>query len=68
MCGLLNTPSILCESPLIVTATELRVTLALLSSPHRTRAVAALCEELNQSATLFPGSKIRLRYAVREVS
>jgi transposase len=51
-----------------VTATELRVTLAPLSSPHRTRAIAALCQELNQSATLFPGSQLRLRYAVREHS
>jgi hypothetical protein len=51
-----------------VTATELRVTLAPLSSPHRTRTIAALCEELNQCATLFPGSKLRLHYAVREVS
>ncbi len=48
-----------------VTTSELRVTLAPLSSPHRTRAIAALCEELNQSAILFPGSRLRLRYAVR---
>lgn len=48
-----------------VTAAELRVTLAPLSSPHRTRAVAALCKELNQSVTLFPGSQLRLHYAVR---
>lgn len=51
-----------------VTATELQVILAPLSSPHRTRAIAALCAELNQSATLFPGSQLRLHYAVREVS
>ena len=51
-----------------VTATELRVILAPLSSPHRTRAIAALCEELNQSATLFPGSRLRLHYAVREAA
>jgi hypothetical protein len=48
-----------------VTETELRVTLAPLSSPHRTRAIAALCDELNQSNTRFPGSSLRLRYAVR---
>jgi transposase len=48
-----------------VTQRELRVTLAPLSSPHRTRAIAALCEELNQSNTPFPGSSLRLRYAVR---
>ena len=48
-----------------VTETELRVTLAPLSSPHRTRAIAALCDQLNQSNTRFPGSSLRLRYAVR---
>jgi transposase len=47
-----------------VTDTELRVTLAPLSSPHRTRAIAALCEQLNTSNTRFPGSSLRLRYAV----
>jgi transposase len=49
-----------------VTRTELRVTLAPQSSPHRTRAIAALCEELNQANTLFPGSGLRLRYSIRE--
>ena len=51
-----------------VTQTELRVTLAAQSSPHRTRAIAALCEELNQRKTLFPGSRLRLRYAIRQAS
>jgi transposase len=51
-----------------VTKTELRVTLAAQSSPHRTRAIAALCQELNQTKTTFPGSQLRLRYAVREAS
>jgi len=49
-----------------VTRTELRVTLAAQSSPHRTRAIAALCEELNQTKTIFPGSRLRLRYSIRE--
>jgi hypothetical protein len=44
---------------------ELRVTLAPLSSPHCTRAIAALCEELNRTNTVFPGSSLRLRYAIR---
>ena len=51
-----------------VTATELRVILAPLSSPHRTRAIAALCKELNQTETIFPGSQLRLRYTIREAS
>ena len=49
-----------------VTDRELRLTLAPMSSLHKTKAVAALCQELNQSETLFPGSVLRLRYAIRE--
>ena len=45
---------------------ELRVTLAPLSSPHRTRAVAALCDELNKADVQFPGTRLRLRYAVAD--
>lgn len=45
---------------------RLRVTLAPQSSPHRTRAIAALCDELNRATTLFPGSRLRLRYSIRQ--
>ena len=51
-----------------VTETELRVTLAPQSSPHRTRAIAELCQELNRLETLFPGSPLRLRFAIRQAS
>jgi DNA-binding CsgD family transcriptional regulator len=51
-----------------VTETELRVTLAPQSSPHRTRAIAALCVQLNQTKPHFPGSRLRLHYAIREAS
>ncbi len=47
-----------------LTGAELRVTLAPLSSAHRTKAVAALCEDLNRSPVRFPGSALRLRFAV----
>jgi prepilin-type processing-associated H-X9-DG protein len=43
---------------------ELRVTLARQSSPHRTRAVAALCAELNRSSVRFPGTMLHLRFLV----
>jgi DNA-binding NarL/FixJ family response regulator len=49
---------------LLVTDTELRVILAPLSSPHRTRALSALCEDLDRTGTRFPGTRLRLRYAV----
>jgi transposase len=58
----------LSAADLEVTATELRVTLLPQSSPHRTRAIAALCEELNSLNTVFPGSRLRLRYAIRTPS
>jgi hypothetical protein len=44
---------------------ELHITLAPLSSPHRTHAAQALCEVLDQTATIFPGSRLRIRFAVR---
>jgi transposase len=44
---------------------ELHITLAPLSSPHRTHAVNALCEILNKTMTVFPGSRLRIRYAIR---
>ena len=44
---------------------ELHIRLAPLSSPHRTGALAALCDHLNATATTFPGSKLRLHFAVK---
>jgi len=50
-----------------VSETELRVLVAPLSSPHRTRVLATLCGELNAMATAFPGTNLVLRYDVDEV-
>ena len=44
---------------------ELHITLAPLSSPHRTHAAQALCEILDPTATIFPGSRLRIRFAMR---
>ena len=52
------------SADLEVAGDELRVLLAPLSSPHRTRAVAGLCEELNRRSTIFPGSRLRLKFGV----
>ena len=49
-----------------VTSSELRVTLAPLSSQHRTRAVAALCADLNLSRICFPGTELCLFFAIRD--
>ena len=48
------------------TAEQLRVTIAPLSSPHRSKAIAAVCEELNKISARFPGTKLRLHFAVSE--
>jgi hypothetical protein len=45
---------------------ELRVTPAPLSSPHRTRAISAVCDALNNTETEFPGTNLRLRYAIAQ--
>jgi hypothetical protein len=55
------------QSParLKVTDNELRVTIATQSSPHRTAALSALCEQLDALAIPFPGTHLRLRLAVQ---
>jgi len=49
---------------IVVSANELRVIVAPLSSPHRTRAIVCLCQELNRFPTTFPGSCLRLQFSV----
>ena len=44
---------------------ELRMTVATQSSPHRTVALSALCEQLDALAIPFPGTHLRLRLAVQ---
>jgi len=51
-----------------VTDRELHLTLAPMSSAHKTRSIAALCEELNKFDTVFPGSNLRVCYAIRAAS
>jgi len=46
------------------TVDQLRITLAPLSSPHRSRVVETLCDVLNKTNTLFPGTQLRMRYSV----
>jgi len=53
-----------CAATLEPSVTELRVTLRPLSSVHRSRAVAALCDTLNRSETYFPGTQLRMTFAV----
>jgi transposase len=48
-----------------VTNTELTVALDPLSSPHKTQALAAVCEALNATAAHFPGTRLRMRFALK---
>ena len=47
-----------------VTETELQITLASQSSPHRSEALAQLCQELDAEVVFYPGSRLRVRLAV----
>ena len=55
-----------CSATIEPTDQELRVSLAPLSSPHRSKAIASVCEELNKTKTTFPGTNLRLRFTVSE--
>src|ERR1700730_4780909 len=46
------------------TEDQLRITLAPLSSPHRSRVLEALCQALNQTHTRFPGTQLEIHYAI----
>jgi hypothetical protein len=48
------------------TLNELRVTLAPLNSPHRSAALRLLCDDLNKTTTAFPGTNLRLPFAVAQ--
>jgi transposase len=45
---------------------ELLVRLDPLTAPRRTRALAALCQQLNQAGTCYPGTGLALRYEVKD--
>jgi transposase len=45
---------------------ELHVRLVPLSSAHRTKALTAICEQLNSTRTRFPGSNLTLCFGVQE--
>ena len=49
-----------------LTPDELQIISAPLNSPHRTRAVQTLCELLDQTSIVFPGTRMHLRFAVRQ--
>ncbi len=44
---------------------ELHVRINPLSAPRRTRAIAAVCDELNATETHYLGTKLRLVYSMK---
>ncbi|MFP3942213.1 MAG: hypothetical protein ACLF0P_18100, partial [Thermoanaerobaculia bacterium] len=48
-----------------ITDAELTVALDPLSSPHKTRALAAVCQALNATDTRFPGTRLRMRFTLK---
>ena len=44
----------------------LHIRLDPLSAPRRTRALAALCQQLTTTATRYPGTQLALHYEVKE--
>jgi hypothetical protein len=46
------------------TSDELHIRLAPLSSLHRTRVLVFLCAALNETNSIFPGTRLRMRYSV----
>jgi len=47
------------------TRTEIRITLASQSTAARTAALATLCRQMDAAGVVFPGTRQRLRYAIR---
>ena len=54
------------SASLEVTETELKITIAAQSSPHRSEALAKLCGELDADIVYYPGSSLRVRLAVAD--
>jgi transposase len=48
------------------TKDELHVKISPLSSPHRSKALASLCEILNQTNTQFPGTRLTMRFSAEQ--
>ena len=58
--------ALMSSGDLKVTNNELHVILNPLSSPHRSKVVKKLCAKLNTMNTIFPGSKLRIVYDIKE--
>jgi len=57
--------ALVASGDIIPAAGELLIRLDPLTAPRRTRALAALCDQLNQTQTAYPGTDLVLRYEVK---
>ncbi|MHB8289270.1 MAG: putative transposase [Acidimicrobiales bacterium] len=53
------------SADLEVCGTTLHVRIEALSAPRRTRAIAALCDELTATETIYPGTNLKLVYSMK---
>jgi hypothetical protein len=54
-----------CAGDLHIADDKIHVTLNPLSAPRRTRALAAICELLNDTQTVYPGTDLVLTYSIK---
>jgi hypothetical protein len=57
--------ALMASADIEVTDTQLHVAIEPLSSPHKTQALAAMCDDLNRTSTRFPGTKLQMRFFVK---
>ena len=54
-----------CAGDLQLADGKIHITLNPLSAPRRTRALAAICETLNDTETVYPGTNLVMHYTVK---
>jgi len=62
----LITSALQCPADLEIGEDKLRVTLMSLSSEHRSKVIAAMCETLNRMEVCFPGTKLQMCFGVHQ--
>ncbi|MFA4846512.1 MAG: putative transposase [Patescibacteria group bacterium] len=62
----LITSALQCPADLEIGKDKLRVTLMSLSSKHRSKVIAAICETLNRMEVCFPGTKLQMCFGVHQ--
>ena len=58
-------PRVTVAGDLYLSNGRVHVTLNALSAPRRTRALAAICEQLNDTETCYPGTDLVMHYTIK---